>query len=1289
MPQTQTEGLPTALYLFILFLALTLAIVVAYRRWQSRRALEKRLAELSVLADVGRAILGAQLDLAQLAELVYRQAGQIVDTSIFQLGLFEGDHYRLLIWVVDGQPRPTVEFRLTPDSLGIVGWMRETHGNLIVHDFETERDFLPAKPRYIAENPPRSAIFVPLTSGEAVLGAIAIQSRRPNAFSEEHLRLLTIIATHAAAALEKGRLYEQAQRRAAQLTRLTEVSQQINVLQPLPNLYRQIVELAADRFGNYAVSYFECGPDRLTLCATTRPEWSALPEPLVIKLEPDAGHVSEAAMSHRAVVAHDLPDYVPASSSASLLGPASAELAVPVEIDNRVLGVLDVHSRDGAAFDDIVISIFKSLAAQMAVAILEGQTYEAERRRSEQLSALAQAARAVASNLELDDLFDEVLDLMQDRFGYERAHIFLLHDTQLVFHAGLGRGAERSGVEDFMVPLDGRGLIPLAGRTRQVVLAHDVSTHPDYIPGPSVEDTRTEMAAPMVMGLRLLGVLDVQSARPGAFVESDKPILQTLADTLAVAIRNARLFTAERRRRRLAEILREVSAALTATLHLDDVLDLILVGLDRVVDYDAASILLVNEAGEVILRAIRGVPDAQDLPGMALDVRLFAPVESEPLPATLNFGEVDQSGEYHDLLGLPDPHACVAAVLALPTEHLGYLVVDRAGANPFALEEVELISAFAAQASVAIQNARLYTDQREQAWMSTALLQVAESTAHATELDEVLETVARLTPMLVGVDRCGVLLLEADRFVLKAYEGLDAGGASLAQLPTCHLTPEACPKFLEMLETREPVVLAPDDPMPADLRALFPGVVIFLPLLAKDQVRGALVVGQAPGEIVFTAQRIRLIGGIANQAAIAIESALLYQSQQEEAWVSTALLQVAEAVAGQPLESGLETVARLTPLLVGVEKIAIYQREESGQTFRLSHLTGVERTLATKLIGLTLSADSLELDHAETPPPIEFHLPKDLVLAFNLERGMAWPLRAGGDLLGLLVVEQVTSLGRRLSILNGIAHQLAMALENARLARELAQQQRLERELEVGRDIQASFLPESCPQVAGWEVSAFWRAARQVGGDFYDFIPLRRHEGRERWGMVIADVADKGVPAALYMALSRTLLRSVAIGRVSPGATLTRVNELILADARSDQFVTVFYGVWEPATGHFVYANGGHNPPVWVDAEGEVRKLPGRGTALGALEHSEYEEHETHLKPGDALLLYTDGLTDAVNQDVQEFGMKRVLEVMQQVHAGSAQEILSCLTEAVQTHVGAMEAFDDMTMVVIKRVNSE
>jgi sigma-B regulation protein RsbU (phosphoserine phosphatase) len=292
--------------------------------------------------------------------------------------------------------------------------------------------------------------------------------------------------------------------------------------------------------------------------------------------------------------------------------------------------------------------------------------------------------------------------------------------------------------------------------------------------------------------------------------------------------------------------------------------------------------------------------------------------------------------------------------------------------------------------------------------------------------------------------------------------------------------------------------------------------------------------------------------------------------------------------------------------------------------------------------------------------------------------------------LGALVTETVPDLGRRLNILDGIAYQVAMAMENARLAREVVQQERLEREMEVGRDIQASFLPQKFPQAVGWQVSALWRAARQVGGDFYDFFELQPDvPGHARWGVVIADVADKGVPAALFMALSRTLLRSVAIGRVEPADTLRRVNELILSDARSEQFVTVVYGVLEPAAGLFRYAIAGHNPPVWIHSDGTAGIMPGHGIALGVLDHVEYQEHEVRLERGDTLLLYTDGLTEAFNEQKEEFGLERVLAVARTHHAQPTPGLLQALTDAVEAHVSGAEVFDDLTIVVVKRSDAE
>jgi GAF domain-containing protein len=1279
--------------LIILVIALAVTAAILWRRLRSRRALEARVSELSTLAEVGRAIQGAQLDLDRLAELVYQQAGQIVDTSIFQLGLLDGDRYRLLIWVVDGQRRPTSEFKLTPDSPGIVGWMRESKRHLLVQDFESQLDSLPAKPRYISDDPPRSAVFVPLIVRDTVLGAMAIQSRRPNAFSDHHVRLLSIVANHAAAALANGRLYEQARRRAAQLELLSEVSQQINAIQPLPALYRQVVNLVAEKFGEYEVSFYEQSERGLTLRATTRPDdgQSSLPA---------SGPAGEAAALRVPVVVQNLPEY-PSELGRQPAAAALAEVALPIEIDGRVFGVLDVRSR--SPLDDSAVSVFKSLTEQMAIAILEARVYAAEQRRAEHLAAIAQMSRAVASTLELDDLFDEVLDLVDEHFGYQRVHIFLLQDNELIFRTGIGRGASRWAMDGVAYALDGPSIIAAAGRSGQPVLIHDTAVHAGFVPVPGLEDTRSQMTAPMLIAQRLLGVLDIQSEHPHAFDGEDEQTLQTLADTLAIAVRNARLFDAERRRRRLAEILREVSAALTATLELDTVFDLILNGLARVVNYNVASILLVDgELNEFVLRASRGSPDAIRVLGEVLDVELLTGDASigRPLPSTVDFNEVDRRHQYHALINLPDPHVCLGAVLALGGEHRGYLVVDRAGSGHYSVEERELITAFASQAAVAIENARLYSLQREQTWVSATLLEVAEATAHASELGEVLETVAQLTPTLAGVEQCAVFLSEGDELVLAASGGAQADLFD-PEAPF-HFPLQDWPYLADMVAAGVPGVIEPPDSegegagdgkLPPFLREMFEGVAILMPLTAKTQVRvqGALIVGQTPGAAPFTAQRIRLLGGIANQLSTAIESTLLLQSQQEEGWVSAALLQVAEAVVSQPtLEESLETVARLIPMLVGIEKVAIFRPDDSGQTLYARQVMGLEREAATRAQQLPVALHELGIDATSETASLAFELalPNGIAQALEIRVAMIWPLKTRGDLLGVLLVEHTPLLGRRLSILNGIAQQLAMAMENARLSREVAAQQRLERELELGRDIQASFLPDACPTFPNWEVCSYWHLARQVGGDFYDFIPLPPSpEGRARWGIVIADVADKGVPAALFMALSRTLLRTVAINRVQPALTLMRTNQLIMADARSSQFVTAFYGVWEPDGGKFCYATGGHNMPVWVSADGVARILPGRGAALGVFEEANYQEYSVDFQPGDVMLLYTDGLTDAVNFEKEEFGLNRVKEVMVQARAESAANILEMLAASVKAHTGGMEAFDDLTMVALKRVS--
>jgi sigma-B regulation protein RsbU (phosphoserine phosphatase) len=274
----------------------------------------------------------------------------------------------------------------------------------------------------------------------------------------------------------------------------------------------------------------------------------------------------------------------------------------------------------------------------------------------------------------------------------------------------------------------------------------------------------------------------------------------------------------------------------------------------------------------------------------------------------------------------------------------------------------------------------------------------------------------------------------------------------------------------------------------------------------------------------------------------------------------------------------------------------------------------------------------------------------------------------------------------------GIASQAAIAVENDRLLTEAAEQERMKQELDFAQRIQASFLPDRAPKVPGWELATIWQPARQVGGDFYDFVPLAPEAAEasgagNRVGLIIADVADKGVPAALYMALSRTLVRTVAIDGRPAGEALARANDLILADARSHLFVTLLYAIIEPDTGLVRYVNAGHMPPLLVRAvDGGVVELREHGMALGVLSGMEYQEQKVQLAQGDILVMYTDGVTDAWNLDQQMFERERLVDLVSEYQGLSAPLLAEAIRSAVTDFVGDAPQFDDLTLVVAKRV---
>ena len=481
------------------------------------------------------------------------------------------------------------------------------------------------------------------------------------------------------------------------------------------------------------------------------------------------------------------------------------------------------------------------------------------------------------------------------------------------------------------------------------------------------------------------------------------------------------------------------------------------------------------------------------------------------------------------------------------------------------------------------------------------------------------------------------------------------------------------------------------DSLPAQPKAVSPfppRSILYVPLIASDQVIGAMsIASQQAG--AYTEAHLRALSIIANQAAAAILNARALQRERRRA----EQLELMDNVATQT--AAILDIDALLPRVVSAIRdsfnmyaVGLYVLDETTGLIvcrastvprEVGGRTGPEAGLMATCIRekrLIVAQDITNDDRFLFAP----NMPATRSEA-------AIPLWIDNTVAGALDLQSDKSnafLADDAKFLEALGQQVAVAVDSARLYRDSLASQRMEQELDVAREIQTSFLPRKTPQVAGWSVGAAWDSARQVGGDFYDFIRLPEN----RWGLAIADVADKGVPAALFMAVTRTLIRSSALGGMPPGRppaqTLARANRILMQDTRSDMFVTAFYAIWHPASGLVEYASGGHNPPMLCQ-NGRAQELRAEGIALGAIEDISLEQKSVLMQPGDALMLYTDGLIDALNSEGEEFGVPRLRQKFEQLCGLSAENIVAGIMAAVRAHAGDEPPFDDQTLVVVKR----
>ncbi len=1176
---------------------------------------------------------------------------------------------------------------------------------------------------------PRSrpvSVAFPLQENGTLIGVLQVKRSVDHPFSKHILAQLEALVNHASMAMEITRQEHLKNWRYQQLNLVRLASAQIANLRDPLRIYAEVTTLIQETFHLYYVGIFTLDEAQHTLQfrANAGQKSNFVPD---FSVNVGEGIIGWVGQSGEELVAPDVRAE-PRYRYLDVLPETISEAALPLKVENRLLGVLDIQSDHPAAFHEVDMLVLRTLADTISLAMESAILYDHLHRRAEQISSVFEVSHALASILDQEQLLKEVVNLIHRRFGYPFIHVFTVHPgrRRVFYEAGSGERSETMHKQEFSYPLDGeKGLIPWVARNGKTYLANDVLQDELYLPSDlPPNDTRAELTVPLLVGQEVVGVLDIQSEKVNAFDENDRSLFEALAATIATAIRNAGLYRSERWRRQVAETFKDVAYLMTTNQPLNELLDVILEKLERNLPCDASAIWLLeeNNGGEgepyrLRLAATRHIDPESMIQVVGDRAEAQAMLENALQSEQPLIRRADQPfGPLGAAMNFPNDYSSIAATLRTNRRPLGILTLAHASGGRYGSEAQAITATFANYAAVAIQNGRLYREAQEQALVSTMLLQVAEASQSTMTVEDLLSTMMRLVRLLMGVRKCAFLLWEESlqTYQMKAWYGFDLPGAESTSRP---LYSSELPAMRRLIQEKATLYLQNSDielNLPEISLDQQNGTLVMLPLLVRGEVMGAFLVAyqaaaQVGQEERFDPKALGILQGIAQQTAITVDNLRLLEARQEEAYVTAALLQVAQTVVSSTdLHDTLDTIVHLLPILVGIDACIMYLWDAGSRLFRpIQAYAGSRREEETMLSTAYAPGENTLLDTVFLEGSMHLCQVTDDSAQFihwaklacqhydeNADQSappignwlLGYPLSLPNMVMGVMVVQEMTTSPafweRRMEIINGIAQQVSMSIQNDIYKQEMVENQRIEGEIQLARQIQETFLPTSLPRLQGWELDLRWEMAREVGGDFYDVFKL---DGN-RLGLVIADVSDKGLPAALYMTVTRTLIHAFAAGGNDPARVLKEVNDLLVNDSPESMFITAIYSILSLETGELVYANAGHNLPLLYGMTDErVHPLPKGGMALGILKEMQLENHLVQIEMGDTLILYTDGAVDLMSPKNESFGEPRLRHVIEQYGKEKVGLILENLDDALADFRQGIRPFDDITIVAIQR----
>jgi sigma-B regulation protein RsbU (phosphoserine phosphatase) len=458
-----------------------------------------------------------------------------------------------------------------------------------------------------------------------------------------------------------------------------------------------------------------------------------------------------------------------------------------------------------------------------------------------------------------------------------------------------------------------------------------------------------------------------------------------------------------------------------------------------------------------------------------------------------------------------------------------------------------------------------------------------------------------------------------------------------------------------------------------------------VPLIVKNKVIGVIDL-EAPQPGYFTEEHSRLLTLVASRIASGVENARLYTRVSRQAQTLTLLNEISRDLTSiLNLDELMQSIAETLTRLIDYQMFSILLLDDRGTLVHRFSLRFKENIQLKHDIpvGRGLVGAAAELKQAILVPDVSKD-PRYIMANPETKSELCVPLIHKGAVIGVLDLEHTrrnyfTEDHKR--TMTTLAAQLAISIENARLYQRIAKQEaRLEHELDMAREIQLRLLPQELPKLRGASVAARFQPARTISGDMYEFL---QYSG-DSTGIMIGDVSGKGAPAALYAALVAGILRSAADSEPSPAEMLSLVNAALTERPISAQYISMIYALWDGAQGLLRIANSGLPRPIYSQGGGKTEIVQATGLPLGPFEEATFEELEIQVAPGDVFVFFSDGISDAANRALENFGRARIEKIVAANHQKSAKQIADAIFKAVREFCDGCDLFDDETVVVLK-----